>query len=325
MTLSLRGTKPTNVFRLCGNNENSASFALGWALERSAAYRSLVTRAMFGKDFDISEVEIAMQEHGEDGGYTDIEMKSGRQFQAIIEAKRSWGLPSSDQFERYLPRLVDGGAKYQLLVSVGAANHAYSQSQLPKDIGGVKVIHLSWGDLQRLARTASTQASRFEEKLWLHQLTEHLKEFASMGRQNDNTVFVVALNSGPMVEGKKYTFIDAVEKHQCYFHPVGDGYPKEPPNYIGFRYGGRLQSVHHVDAFQISKDVSKCNSAWCKTTKDHFVYRLGPPMLPKQEIRTGKLFRAQRVECAIDTLLSGAFDTVRAARDETKRRLDGIA
>jgi hypothetical protein len=317
--------EPTNVFRLCGNNENSVSFALGWTLERSAVYRSLVSKEMFNEDFDVSEMEIAMQEHGEDGGYTDIEMKSGCQFQAIVEAKRSWVLPSSKQFERYLPRLVAGGAKHQLLVSVGAANQVYSHSRLPGNIRGVKVIHLSWGDLQRLARIASTQASRFEEKLWLHQLTAHLKEFASMGRQNDNKVFVVALSSVPLVEGKKYTSIDAVEKHQCYFHPVGDGYPKEPLNYIGFRYRGRLQSVHHVDAFEIAKDVSKCNRAWCKTTKDHFVYRLGPPMLPKQEIRTGNLFRAQRVECAIDTLLSGAFDTVRAAYDETKRRLDGIA
>ncbi|MGO9317317.1 MAG: hypothetical protein ACLPXT_09790 [Terracidiphilus sp.] len=325
MMLSLHGTEPNNVFRLCGNNENSASFALGWTLERSAVYRNLVIREMFGEYFDVSEVEIAMQKHGEDGGYTDIEIKSGREFQAIVEAKRSWGLPSNDQLERYLPRLISGCAKHQLLVSVGAASQTYSKPRLPKKLGGVKIKHLSWGKLHKLASIASTKTSRFEEKLWLHQLTEHLKEFTSMGRQNDNKVYVVALNPKPLVEGKKYTSIDAVEKHQCYFHPVGDGYPKEPPNYIGFRYKGCLQSVHHIDTFEIAKDVSKCNHAWCKTTKDHFVYRLGPPMLPKQEIRTGNLFRAQRVECAIDTLLSGAFDTVRAACDETKRRREGSA
>ena len=31
--------------------------------------------------------------------------------------------------------------------------------------------------------------------------------------------------------------------------------------------------------------------------------------------------RAGRVSCAIDTLLSGAFDTISDARDETQRRL----
>jgi hypothetical protein len=44
-------------------------------------------------------------------------------------------------------------------------------------------------------------------------------------------------------------------------------------------------------------------------------------MLPAREIRTGNIFRNGRVWCAIDTLLSGAFDTIGAARDETQRRL----
>lgn len=50
----------------------------------------------------------------------------------------------------------------------------------------------------------------------------------------------------------------------------------------------------------------------------------GPPMLPAREMRTGNLFMNQRVKCAIDTLLSGAFDTIRDARDETDRRLAEI-
>src|ERR1039458_1445147 len=201
MTLSLHGKVLTNVFRLRGNDENSASFALGWVLEQSPVYRKLVSKTMFGKDFDLSEVEITMQAHGEDGGYTDIEMKAGRQFHAIVEAKRSWGLPLVGQLNRYLPRLVAGGAKQQLLVSVGAANQAYARSRLPRKGGEVEIRHFSWGDLQRLARAARLQATRFEEKLWLHQLAEHLREFASMGRQTDNKVFVVVLNSGPVVDG----------------------------------------------------------------------------------------------------------------------------
>jgi hypothetical protein len=54
---------------------------------------------------------------------------------------------------------------------------------------------------------------------------------------------------------------------------------------------------------------------------DHFAYRLGPPMRPPGDVKTGKIFKNGRVWCAIDTLLSGAFATITDARDETQRRL----
>ncbi|MCG2728873.1 MAG: hypothetical protein L6276_01100, partial [Acetobacterium sp.] len=39
------------------------------------------------------------------------------------------------------------------------------------------------------------------------------------------------------------SWIDIVEKRNKYFHPMGmNGWPKEPPNYIAFRYYGKLQS-----------------------------------------------------------------------------------
>lgn len=324
MALTLHGKEVTNVFRLSGNNENSASFALGWALEQSSNYRHQVSKEIFGEDIGKSGMKIAMQKHGEDGGYTDIEIVSGREFHAILEAKRSWGLPSANQLGRYLPRLARNGAKRQRLVSVGAASQMYAQQRLPKELSGVIICHLSWGDLQRLAKKAAMAATAVHEKIWLRQLIQHLKEFASMGRQNDNRVFVAALKPKPMKGRKGPTFVDAVEKDNCYFHPVGGSYPKEPPNYVGFRYRGRLQSVHHIESVEVIKDLSTRNASWPKTTKNHFVYRLGPAMRPMHEIRTGNLFRAQHVDCAIDTLLSGAFDTIRDAYDETKRRLDDL-
>ncbi len=324
MALSLHGTEPTSVFRLCGNNENSASFALGWTLEQSSHYRQLVTDAVFGEILDVNHVAITLQEHGGDGGYTDIELRAGHRFHAILEAKRSWELPSVAQLNRYLPRLVAGRAERQRLISVSAANRSHAGRLLPPELGGVAICHLSWGDLQNLARQAEALASRFEEKLWLRQLGQHLEEFTSMERQTDNNVYVVVLKQDPMVPGQTHTWVDVVEKDHCYFHPVGDHsnrWPPEPQNYIGFRYRGRLQSVHHVDSFEIVEDLSTCNPLWLKTDSPHFVYRLGPPMRPAREMRTGNLFMNQRVKCAIDTLLSGAFDTIRDARDETDRRL----
>jgi integrase len=58
---------------------------------------------------------IALQKHSSDGGYTDIEIQSGENFHAIVEAKRSWELPSRAQLQRYRPRLAAHGAAIQRL------------------------------------------------------------------------------------------------------------------------------------------------------------------------------------------------------------------
>jgi hypothetical protein len=55
-----------------------------------------------------------------------------------------------------------------------------------------------------------------------------------MERQTDNNVFVVGLGQNPMVPGQTHTWIDVVERDKCYFHPVGNHWPVQPPNYIGF-------------------------------------------------------------------------------------------
>jgi hypothetical protein len=61
----------------------------------------------------------------------------------------------------------------------------YAKRQLPDQIDGIGLIHLSWGDLERLAKKARYQACSFEEKLWLRQWIRHLQEFISMERQNE--------------------------------------------------------------------------------------------------------------------------------------------
>jgi hypothetical protein len=324
MTVYLRGAEVSNIFRLAGRDENSASYALGWTLDRSLHYRRLVLKEIFGRTLDLKDAVIVLQDHGEDGGYTDIEIRSGENIHVIVEAKLSWDLPTIDQLSRYVGRLRASGAKYQRLVSVSAADHAHARRQLPASLQGITLSHLSWRDLQRAARKAGPLASKFHEKLWLRQLVQHLREFTSMERNTSNLVYMVVLSDKPMAEGRPHTWIDVIEADQSYFHPVGDGtnrWPPQPQNYIGFRYGGRLQSVHHVDSYEVVSDLATYNPKWISTDRDHFVYRLGPPMLPARELKNGNIYPNARFECAIDTLLSGAFATIRAALDETKRRL----
>jgi len=88
-----------------------------------------------------------------------------------------------------------------------------------------------------------------------------------------------------MREGGSHTWIDVIEKDGSYFHPVGRGWPSQPPNYVAFRYRGRVRSVHRVESYEIFPDVSKKNRLWISTDSDHFVYKLGPAMRPRGAAR----------------------------------------
>jgi hypothetical protein len=318
--LTLHGTEPSCIFRLYGSDENSGSFAVGWVLERSLTFRQMVVEAIFGEEIDSTDAAIGLQKQAGIGGITDIEIQCGHRFHAIFEAKRWWGLPDIRQLWRYQPRLLAGSAEKKRLVTISAADAAYAKRKLPRDLGGVPTAHMSWGELQSLAGRAYRKVRNFEERLWLSQLVRHLGDYASMERRTDNGVFVVALGLRPMVAGNPHTWIDVVEKDHCYFHPVGNNWPVQPPNYIAFRYHGCLQSVHRVASYQVTDDLTQINPNWPPVIQDHFVYALGPAMRPPTNIRTGNLYMNQRVWCAIDTLLTGEYPTIRAARDETQRR-----
>jgi hypothetical protein len=57
--------------------------------------------------------------------------------------------------------------------------------------------------------------------------------------QTSNTVYVVSLGAERTSWSGSLTPIEIVTVKDRYFHPIGDGYPKEPPNYLGFRWHGR--------------------------------------------------------------------------------------
>ena len=322
----LRSMFPRNVFELMGKDENSASYALGWALDRCPSFAALFAEEIFNISIDVSDIRISLQKSGTDRGFTDLELRCERLFHAIIEAKQGFELPSSIQLQRYRPRLDHQPAPVRALVSISALPAEIAYLSLPKDIDGASVKHLSWGAVRGLAKKARQRGSNIEERLWLRELIQHLEDYAAMNRTRDNLVYVVSLGSGAMREDTKRTWIDVVEQDKCYFHPVGNYWPNQPPNYIGFRYRGELQVVHRIESYEIVNDVSTINATWCSTDMDHFVYKLGPPMKPAKTLRAGgvndAVKQSARVWCAIDTLLTGQFEQLGQARDETKRRID---
>lgn len=55
MTLLVRGHSASSIFRLYGVNENSASAALAWGLEKSPEFRKRILTAILGEPVDVEK------------------------------------------------------------------------------------------------------------------------------------------------------------------------------------------------------------------------------------------------------------------------------
>jgi hypothetical protein len=146
-----------------------------------------------------------------------------------------------------------------------------------------------------------------------------------MQNPRDNMTYVVSLGA-TATEWTPISPRDIVLKHGKYFHPVGgrgaSGWPKEPPNYLGFRFDGRLQQIRHVDSVEVTqrpRDHIPGFAAKHDFDDPHYVYTLGPPITPTHEVRNGNVQRALRIWAAIDLLL--VCQTISEARDRTNERL----
>ena len=143
-----------------------------------------------------------------------------------------------------------------------------------------------------------------------------------MDRVTSNDVYLVVLSAERIRDDNPYTYLDVVVNDGHYYHPIGkSGWPVVPPNYIGFRYKGKLLSVHHVEGFERVASPSHVNPLWSTGSSEFVVYKLGPAMRPVEPLPNGKIYATGRIWCAIDTLLSGAYRSIAEARDETQRRI----
>lgn len=323
MTTSLRVAKsevPT-VFHLIGRDEDSISLAIAWGLAECEDLLRRFLRAGLGWTRRLNEPEILIHRHEPRGGITDIEVLDEGRFHLIVEAKRGWLLPTRAQLVRYAGRrsFKQSRAKSKGLVSLSECSSDYAAVHLPtKNIQGVPLRHLSWQRILSLAE-ASYSTVGTHEKRTLRDLIHYLRSLMSSQDQQSNLVYVVAL-SAETRKGWPISWIDIVRERRRYFHPVGNRRPKNPPNYLGFRYAGRLQSIHHVEKYDVIEDLSHACPGIPKTpVEPHFLYHLGRAIKPPSEVRTGPIYRNHPVWCAIDLLLTSR--TIAEARDRTKARL----
>jgi hypothetical protein len=308
------------IFDLLGRNEDDMTYSLGYVASRAPAFTAALVRSVDAEPGEPAAGVVELQKVDGDGR-TDVEIRWPKQFHAVIEAKRGPYLPTEQQLRKYLPRLRDSEAKTLRLIAVTNAPRHYAEQALPKSLDGVTVHHLAWRDIRNLVRGARSGESHKNKHL-LDEFDEYLTEILGMENIRSNMVYVVSLGDGG-VWG--VDFKEVVTRHHRYFFPTEGRYPKVPPNYIAFRYEGRLQSIHHVESYEIFDNPRRVfKQANEDKTSPHYLLKLGPAMHPPREVRTGpKIKMAMRVWCMLDLLFT--CKTITEARDETQRRLGGDA
>ncbi len=316
-TLYIHGQAAETIFEISGNNENAMTQSLGWVLSQSKDFLNILASELGIHSGFSTEVRICLQEHSSEKGITDIEIIDPEVAHIIIEAKRGFTVPSNAQLEKYAARLLEApkaNQKFLVVLAESDRDDQWLPLHVPKNVKGVDVKTLSWRRLQNLAEQSIQHGSHAEKRL-LGDLKNYLGKATTMQNQNSNEVYVVSLGNSKF-SASDITFIDVVEKHSKYFHPVGGGpggWPSEPPNYIGFRYHSVLQSIHHIESYTVIEnyyphfpvpDPSPTNGP-------HYLYDLGPAIKPADIVRTNdaeKRFpgvtRSSRRWCYLDLLLT---------------------
>ena len=315
--LKAYGREIRSVFQLLGDKENDITSSICWALVKCPLFLKEVVKKVCGLDANPEDVTVLNQQYDAVTGITDIEVTDDKTFHIIFEAKRGWLLPGAEQLTKYSTR-TDFVAKpiaHKRIVSLSECSQTYANLYLPfHEVNGIPVSHLSLSEVYQMAKEARP-ASNHKQKHLLDEFTEYLGDVMTMQNKTSNWVYVVALSHG-YYEGCELSWIDIVKKHNKYFCPVGgNGWPKEPPNYIAFRYDGKLQAIHHIEGYTVTRNIHELipempDEEW---SENHFVYSLGPAIVPKKTVKTGNIYRSGRVWAMLDTLLT--CDKISEARD----------
>jgi hypothetical protein len=320
--LVIAGKPIENQFQLIGLTEDSITRAFAWGLSKSPSFMAcLLRRAEVSVGSRIADVRLSIHRYEENGGITDLEIILPNEFHLVVEAKKGWILPGEDQLLRYAAResFRNHLAPIKKILTLSECSAQYAEEKLPRKLlDEIPVKHISWENLVSDAMASRKSATNAEKRM-LEELVAYIGGFVTQQKQS-NLVYVVSLGSGSP-DNWSISWIDIVNKHFRYFHPVHGKWPKTPPTYLGFRYGGRLQTIHFVKSYQVVDDLAVGFLGQpSQKAEPHYLYELGPAIVPPRAVVTGSIYPSGRVWCAIDALLT--CDSVSDARDLTQRRID---
>lgn len=324
--LDRHGRSTGSLFDLLGHDELDATAATGFVCSRSPRFASALLALVAIADGDLDAVRL--EQRTAEGSRTDIELETASAL-VVFEAKTGFALPDRAQLEQYARRLREDPRLGVLATITNAPGLA--ANRLPSELGDIPVRHLSWTQVH--AAASSVRNARGNERFLLVELTRYLEGIMAARDRSSNLVYVVSLGTAK-VAATAMDFRDVITKHGQYFHPAHGrkGFPRVPPNYLAFRFDGRLQSIHHVEEAHLY-DMRTArppglpdlrHPTWWSDglegtgLADHILYTLGPAIKPSVEVRTGNLYRAARVWAAIDLLLTST--TIAEAAERTRRR-----
>lgn len=320
------------IFDLIGDKENDITKSIAWAFVKCPRLLERVIESLLHVNVAADDVVIRYQEFEKDKGITDLEITDNQKFYIIIEAKRGWVLPGEPQLRLYSERagFISSPAKVKAIVSMSECTEEYAKKRLPA-ILGTTVLHLPWMVICDLAGELRMKTAGKQNYI-LGELERYIKRIMTTQNKDTNWVYVVSLGLKEAEitpsKGEKRTagiaYVDIVRKYHKYCCPVGGGrggWPKEPLTYIAFRYHGKLQSIHHIEKYTITDNLHPFvpEIPDVELSETHFVYDLGPAIIPPKDIRTGdKIVRSNRVWAQLDTLLTS--DTISEAMEISKAR-----
>jgi hypothetical protein len=322
--LTLHSRPVRTVFDLLGSKEDDITYSVGWGLAQSEAFTHAVLGETFGDAKQGGATAIRLQESSPGTGRTDIEIETER-LHLVLEAKRGWNLPTVAQLQQYADRLNERDDRDRRIAVVAECAHYYPPVKaLPRSLDGIAISYVPWKRVADIATITAAASHSHAEKRLLAELTDYLKGLMTLQDVTSNMVFVVVLGQDRL-RWSSLTFKDTVIERGFYYHPVGGrkGWPHTPPNYIGFRFDGRLQQVRHVDLYEVVTRPHDYipeiipQADW--SDEPHFLYTLGPPIVPAKSVRNGKIWPNARLWCALDLLLT--CHTISEARDKTQERL----
>ncbi len=309
MTLKLYGRDVSSVFSLLGPKERGLTASLGFTLAKDQKLRAAVLSAL-GVAADTPDVSL--ESYGDGLDRTDIELADER-VRVVIEAKVGWQIPDRVQLEKYADRRPD-----VILAITHCTDLVARKLGLPTSVRDVPVVHWPWRRMLEIVRAEQRRGGR-----WIKDLQVYLEANVAT-LQNISSAWVYCVVLGPIqslggAHGRDYL------ERDLYFHPQGEGYPKTPPNYLGFRWANMLQTVRHVDSYEILGDLRDSDAIGSATVTDeeamarpHLVYRLGPHIGPVQPLPAGTNYRASRHWAFLDLLLTAP--TIKDALAHTRAR-----
>lgn len=331
--LFLHNNQVETIFELMGENENNMTKSLGWALANSASLRDGFAKQLQLTHGLSEELQVRLQHHSNQSGITDIEIIDfENHHHIIIEAKRGYSVPSREQLELYAKRLNENNDRTtnKLLVVLAESDRQeiWLPLQIIESVSGIPVVGVSWRQFSDLAQFSLCDANNAEKRL-LNQLIEYLRKVTVMQNQYSNEVYVAPLSRDVAIDNTAISFIDIVKKYSRYFHPVGNRYPPEPPNYVAFRYDGMLQSIHHIADYCVVEDLAgafNLNDPY-PTERPLYLYTLGSSLnfnsIPTNDPNCNhpKIYGPGHNWCFIDLLLSCGSVAEAAAKSREREQV----